>query len=334
MINHQEIGPFRKAVRRWYARHGRDLPWRRTRDPYAILVSEFMLQQTTVATVAPRYQEWLRRFPDFPALAAASEGEVLHAWQGLGYYSRARHLHAAARQICRDHAGRCPETLEQLRALPGVGRYTAQAVLAFAFDRPVGIVETNITRLLARLFNITQPVDAAPGQRLIWEQAGQLVPKRGAAAFNSALMDLGAVVCLPRAPQCGVCPVRKFCRAPNPSRLPLKRPRPQKTRLSEHHALMIKSGQILLQQCQRRWRGMWMLPALSSARTRAPLHISKFPFTHHEVTLRVFAARAPLVRSGDQRWFHLRRLQSIPIPSPHRRAIEGLVAHSELSVAR
>ncbi|HEY2124342.1 MAG TPA: A/G-specific adenine glycosylase [Chthoniobacterales bacterium] len=319
---------------RWYAKHGRDLPWRRTRDPYAILVSELMLQQTTVATVVPRYQEWLRRFPDFPTLAAASERQVLHAWQGLGYYSRARHVHAAARQICRDHAGRCPETLEKLRALPGVGHYTAQAVLAFAFDRPVGIVETNIARLLARLSNMTQPIDAAPGRRLMWAQASQLVPLRGAAIFNSALMDLGATVCLPRTPKCGICPVRKFCRATNPADLPVKRPRPKKTRLSEHHALTIKRDQILLQQCRQRWRGMWMLPPLSSARTRAPLHTRKFPFTHHEVTLRVFAARAPSVRSGEQRWFHLRRLESIPIPSPHRRAIEALVDSSELSVGR
>jgi A/G-specific adenine glycosylase len=147
-------------------------------------------------------------------------------------------------------------------------------------------------------------------------------------------MDVGATVCLPRAPQCGICPVRKFCSAPDPSKLPAKRPRPPKIRLSEHHALTLKRNQILLQQCRQRWRGMWMLPALSSARAQAPLHISKFPFTHHEVTLRVFAARAPSVRSREQRWFHLQRLESIPIPSPHRRAIEALVAPSELSVAR
>ncbi len=324
-INPQNLRAFQRTLLRWYARHGRDLPWRQTRDPYAILVSEFMLQQTQVATVIPYYIEWLRRFPDFPALAAASERQVLHAWQGLGYYSRARNLHAAARQICRDHGGRCPETSEELLALPGVGRYTAHAVLSFAFNQTVGLAETNIVRLLARLFNIAVPIDSSAGRNLIWDHASRLVPNHRAWEFNSALMDLGATICLPRAPRCEACPARKFCSAVDPAALPVKQPRPDKKKLSEHHALTIKSDHILLQQCQQRWRGMWMLPALSSARARAPLHVSKFPFTHHEVTLRVFAARAGRTPSRAQRWFPLRRLASIPIPSPHRRAIEALI---------
>ena len=327
LLNSAEaIKVFQSAPLRWYRRNGRDLPWRRTRDPYAILVSEFMLQQTQVAAVIPYYKEWLKRFPNFAALAAAPERDVLHAWQGLGYYSRARHLHSAARQISRDHKGRCPQTIDQILALPGVGRYTAHAVLTFAYDQPVGLAETNIVRLLARLFDITVPVDSSAGRNLIWNHASRLVPNDRAGAFNSALMDLGATVCLSGAPHCGICPVQKFCRASDPSTLPVKRPRPKKRKLSEHHAWLIERGRILLQKCQQRWRGMWMLPALASTRTCAPLHVSKFPFTHHEVTLQIFAARPASAPSREQRWFPLRSLESIPIPSPHRRAIEALLA--------
>src|SRR3712207_1900094 len=142
---------FRRTLLAWYGKHGRDLPWRHTRDPYAILVSEIMLQQTQVATVLPYYERWLQRFPDFHALAAANESDVLHAWQGLGYYARARNLHAAAKAVVSEHGGKFPE---QPSRLPGVGRYTANAVRTFAFDHSVPVVEANIARLLARLIDL------------------------------------------------------------------------------------------------------------------------------------------------------------------------------------
>jgi A/G-specific adenine glycosylase len=310
----------------WYRENGRDLPWRHTRDPYAILVSEFMLQQTQVAAVIPYYRKWLFRFPDFQSLAAAPEMEVLHAWQGLGYYSRARNLHATAKIISADFEGQCPQTAAELVALPGIGRYTAHAILTFAFNRPVAIVEANIGRLFARLFNISAPLASTEGRNAVWNHAAALVPARAAGAFNSALMDLGATVCVARLPKCGFCPVKKSCRSTDPLNRPVTQPRPKRKRLSERHAFTLKRKRILLQQCHQRWRGMWMLPTISSPEYKLPLHVSKFPFTHHEVTLQVFANRPGRIETPAQRWFPLRQLDSIPIPSPHRRAIDALLS--------
>jgi A/G-specific adenine glycosylase len=324
---------FHRRLLHWYSTNGRDLPWRRTDDPYAILVSEFMLQQTQVGTVLPFFDRWLKRFPTFAALAAASETEVLHAWQGLGYYTRATNLHAAAKRVVSHHRGVLPADPEILRTLPGMGRYTANAVATFAFDRSVPIVEANTARLIARLFNIRVPVDSARGRDALWRGATALVPKNGAGRFNSALIDLGAVVCVNRIPKCHTCPVHSFCRAPRPELLPVKRPRQQLERLTESHALNIKRGRVLLEQCSRRWRGLWMLPARHS-RTRidtAPIHTSVFPFTNHRIKLQVFrGARVDDQRQGC-RWFSIDRLNAVPIPSPHRRA---LVACLPLDVER
>src|SRR6266702_8807355 len=154
---------FRRSLLRWYRQHGRDLPWRRTRDPYAILVSEFMLQQTQVATVLSYYNKWLRRFPDFATLAHASEASVLHAWQGLGYYARARNLLATAEIVVNRYGGHFPHEIVRMRELPGIGRYTANAIATFAFDQSVPIVEVNTARVLTRLFNFQKPVDCTAG---------------------------------------------------------------------------------------------------------------------------------------------------------------------------
>jgi A/G-specific adenine glycosylase len=318
---------FRRELFRWFARHGRELPWRRTRDPYAILVSEFMLQQTQVATVIPYYSKWLRRFPDFAALAAASEHEVLHAWQGLGYYARARNLRAAARIVMEKHGGRFPKSLDAMRALPGVGRYTANAVATFAFNQSVPIVEANIVRVLARLSNLQIPIDTSHGRETLWQRASELLPNRGARIHNSALMDLGALVCGSR-PNCIVCPVRNFCGAGNPSELPIKRARPSIRLRIEHHGFSVRRGRVLLEQSQDRWRGMWMLPRLATVPAKhKPLHILEFPFTNHRITLAVFPQRAA-GRSAKslQRWFPIDGLDSIPLPSPHRRALERLLS--------
>src|SRR6266513_5018367 len=192
---------FQRAVLGWYRERGRDLPWRRTRDPYAILVSEFMLQQTQVGTVLPYYKNWLRRFPNFAALARASEAEVLHAWQGLGYYARARNLHATAKLVVDRHRGRFPRSIEQIVQLPGVGKYTAHAIATFAFDQSVPIVEANTSRVLSRLFDLQIPIDSTAGRNALWGRAARLVPKKSPALFNSALLDLGALVCVSRKPK-------------------------------------------------------------------------------------------------------------------------------------
>jgi A/G-specific adenine glycosylase len=317
---------FRRSLRAWYRRNGRDLPWRRTRDPYAILVSEFMLQQTQVAAVIPYYNEWMRRFPDLAALARASEQEVLHAWQGLGYYARARNLRATAIAMMEKHGGRFPRRLDAIQALPGVGRYTASAVATFAFDQSVPIVETNIARLLARLIDLQLPIDTSAGREMLWSRAKALLPSRASGTYNSALMDLGAIICTVR-PNCEICPVRSFCAATEPSVLPRKKARPALRLKTEHHSFFVRRRRVLLEQSQDRWRGMWMLPRLAKPpATVAPLHRSEFPFTNHRITLTVFGhTRAPRPTTPSQRWFPIDILDSVPLPSPHRRALVELL---------
>jgi A/G-specific adenine glycosylase len=195
----------------WYVEARRELPWRRSRDPYRILVSEMMLVQTTVAAVIPYFERFLAAFPDVRALAVASEAQVLKAWEGLGYYRRARQLHAAARQIVEDNGGIFPEDSEAIRNLPGVGRYVAGAILSFAFDQPEPIVEANSQRVLARVFAIDGELSLATTRERIWSAAGALVPSDGAGQFNQALIELGALVCTPREPSCLICPLSSLC---------------------------------------------------------------------------------------------------------------------------
>jgi A/G-specific adenine glycosylase len=318
---------FRRVLLAWYRKNRRDLPWRRTRDPYAILVSELMLQQTQVAAVIPYYREWMRRFPDFATLAAASEREILRAWQGLGYYARARHLRAAAQIVMEKHGGSFPRFADAIRALPGIGRYTANAVATFAFNQSLPIVEANIARLLARVLDLRIPIDSAAGRDALWTCAAALVPNHEAAIFNSALMDLGALVCGPR-PKCGACPVKKFCRARDPSILPIKKTRQTIKRCTEHHSFVVRRRRVLLEQSQDRWRGMWMLPRLAAPPAlRKPMHVSEFPFTNHRITLAVFPhENQPRKRTSTQRWFPIGTLDSIPLPSPHRRALGQILA--------
>jgi A/G-specific adenine glycosylase len=315
---------FRRALITWYRKHGRDLPWRRTRDPYAILVSEFMLQQTQVATVILFYDEWLRRFPDFSALSRASENDVLHAWQGLGYYARARNLHATASAVVDRHRGYFPRSIEQMQQLPGIGKYTANAVAAFVFNQSVPIVEANTARVLARLFNFRRSIESAAGLKTLWEYATTLIPKSNARMYNSALVDLGALICVPRKPKCAVCPVKKFCRAKNPEALPIKKSKPRTKRLIEKHAFVARQRKILLEQSRRRWRGMWILPRLETSGSDEPLHISTFPFTHHRITLMVYRRSAPKRIAPAQRWFE--SIDHVAMPSPHRRAALNLTA--------
>ncbi len=335
--SHPSIRDFRRSLLRWFRRNGRDLPWRKIRDPYAILVSEFMLQQTQVATVIPYYNKWLRRFPNFASVARASQNAVLHAWQGLGYYSRARNLHAAAKIVQARHGGVFPRDIVLIRKLPGVGRYTANAVATFAFNQPVPIVEANSSRVLARLFDMRVPIDSAIGREKLWKNAVQLVPNRNAARFNSALIDLGALVCLPDKPKCHVCPVKKFCRTKTPEKLPIKKSKPRTKQLVEEHAFVFRGGKILLERASARWLGMWMLPSLEhdclkQSSFGCAIYKSTFPFTHHRVTLIVHRCDGPRQIVMNQRWF--KSIDHIAMPSPHRRAAEALVSEPVLNAKK
>ena len=324
----QNSKSLRAALARWFHRHGRDLPWRRTRDPYAIMVSEFMLQQTQVVTVLDFYARWLVRFPDFQTLAAAGEADVLHVWQGLGYYSRARNLHRAAQHVVERHGGALPDDLAAIAALPGVGRYTAGAIASFAFDRATPIIDANIARVLARLLDLREPIDTARGSAILWATAEALLPARGGRLHNSALMELGALVCTPRAPQCPQCPVRAHCRAKNPASLPLKKPRRKTVALAEDCAWTVRDGRLLLaQQTGPRWRGLWKLPALTTPAPATKLLLAlDYPFTHHRVTLSVFAAVAPKKTAAHHRWVAPGEIETLALAAPHKRAILRLLA--------
>jgi A/G-specific adenine glycosylase len=312
----------------WFRKAARDLPWRRTRDPYAILVSEIMLQQTQVATVIPYYERWLSRFPDFATLAAADESEVLSVWQGLGYYSRARNLHRAAKTVVTTHGGEMPRDPALIRALPGIGRYTAGAVASFAFDLPEPLVDANVARVLARLLNLHTPIDSTAGQAALWSAAVALVPRKRSRIFNAALMELGAILCIPRSPQCLLCPIRKHCLAfakGTTDSLPKKKPRRKMVALAEHCAWIVQRGCVLLeQQTGPRWRGLWKLPTLPSAPPSEPLHTFDYPFTHHRITLNIFTQPAPVHLRESRSWHPLATLAALPLTAPHRRAIEHL----------
>lgn len=207
-----EVVPdFRRLLLRWFRRHGRDLPWRRTRDPYHVIVSEFMLQQTQVSRVEPYYRRFLERYPSLEALALAKGRMVREAWAGLGYYRRAENLHQLARRVMEEHAGAIPSDPAELRKLPGVGRYTAGAVASFAFERSAPAVDTNVARVIRRAFH-PRCSDRALSSR-IWRTAELIVPRRGksAWAFNQGIMELGALICTARLAKCGECPVRRAC---------------------------------------------------------------------------------------------------------------------------
>ena len=282
---------FRHALLEWYRAHHRALPWRvapaaagepaRFPDPYHVLVSEAMLQQTRVATVVDYFERFIREFETVEALAAADEQRVLRLWQGLGYYRRARHLHAAAREIVAEHGGRVPDRVEVLRKLPGVGPYTAGAVASIAYGRRAAAVDGNVARVLARLFTIDGPVNEPPVRRRLWELAEGLLPGGADAGnggtpgdFNQAVMELGARICTPRAPRCSVCPVGGWCEASargDAERWPVNgvkaAPRPV-----THRIVSVRRGERRLFVCRPDdglWAGLWEQPTLEGDVGRA-----------------------------------------------------------------
>jgi A/G-specific adenine glycosylase len=263
------IPALRRRLLAWYDRHRRDMPWRRTRDPYPVWLSEVMLQQTQVATARPYYDAFLERFPTLEALARARPAEVLASWAGLGYYRRARHLHEAARAVVRDHGGRVPDTAEAFGALPGVGRYTTAAVLSICFDRPLAVLDGNVARVLSRLHALPFAIRDPRGARALWARAAALVPMRRPGDWNQAMMELGAVICTPRAPACGRCPLRTRCRALALGRVadypPTVGRRPQES-IRRAVALIERGGRILMERRDGALlAGLWEPPGVELA---------------------------------------------------------------------
>jgi A/G-specific adenine glycosylase len=308
----------RSALLAWYERHKRDLPWRRTRDPYAIWLSETMLQQTRVETVIPYYERFLARFPTVQSLADAEPDEITRLWSGLGYYSRARNLHAAARKIAGEHGGALPSDVEALRELPGVGRYTAGAVASIAFDRAAPIVDGNVVRVLARVLDLREDATTPATQARLWETAEALANGPRPGDLNQALMELGALICTPRAPKCLLCPLREDCRAlaaGDPEALPVKKKAAAPKPIASVAAVTTRSGKFL---AVRRppaglLGGLWDLPGGELAAKEEPeaalaralreklglalagvakLGAVQHQFTHRALTLHVFRAEA------------------------------------------
>ncbi len=346
----------RRRLVEWFRAEQRDLPWRRTRDPYAIWISEAMLQQTRVETVVSYWERFLARFPDIAALAAASEDDVLAAWSGLGYYRRARALRAAAQRIVEAHGGAFPRDIDAVRALPGVGPYTAGAVLSIAFDAPVALVDGNVVRVLARWLGCE--LEHAAASRWAWGEAERLVPSAGGAGeWNQALMELGASVCTPRAPACDRCPLREHCFAREHGRqaeLPRAKPRATPIDVELECAWLERRGEVLLEQrpATGRMAGLWQLPTVQLAAGAegvelfparyvseqiapygAPLLSQRHSITRHRIVANVRAARGQGLRASPPlAWVARERLAGLALTGMAKKALRSLVGSTSSDV--
>ena len=314
----------------WYTRGHRDLPWRRTRDPYRIWISEIMLQQTRSAAVKPYYARFLDRFPNVESLAAAPDEQVLALWSGLGYYSRARNLWRAARAVV--DAGRFPRDYESLRGLPGVGDYTAAAIASIAFGEARAVLDGNVLRVVARVEADPSDIGASTTRDRFRAMAQDWLGNHDPAAFNQALMELGATVCLPRNPRCGECPVARCCEArarDMASQFPVKLRRRQAIRLEEVLLVVRHRGRVLLRQRGsevRRMAGFWDLPApgdLPQARVVAEIGEFRHTITHHHYCFTVVASSVPAAASlrPPFRWVSHHELVDIPLSTTARKGL-------------
>ena len=343
----------------WYAAHHRDLPWRRTPEPYAIWVSEVMLQQTQVATVKPYFERWMKAFPTLQSLAHAEEASVLAHWQGLGYYSRARSLQRGARYVVENLSGQIPTQPTELQALPGVGPYTAGAIASIAFERDAPLVDGNVARVLARLFALTGPVQKPPIKQHLWVLAEALIPQGKARHFNQALLELGAWCCTPTKPRCSDCPVRGQCaalRSGQVDSIPAPQLRPKTTVIEAVAALVVRRGEWLVTQLPAnapRWAGMWQFPnrevpaggskeraaeqcltELTRGRSSAgeQLFELKHSVTRYRIHLRAIecslaeAARTPAY-AAVVRWVTPAAAEALAMPAAHRKIMRWLGAN-------
>lgn len=323
----KHLPALQNALHTWFDKNGKKLPWRQTRDPWAILISEIMLQQTTVAAVIAnqRFEKFLEEFPDLETISKADEAQLLKAWEGLGYYNRVRNLQKTAIAVLTHHNGDFPKDANILETLPGIGKYTAGAVSSFAFNRAFPIVDANVARVLARIFDFQQEVDSTSGQRQLWDWAKQLLDSKKPRLFNSALMELGQTHCSVKNPSCLVCPLSKFCQSATPENLPKKKPKKKMLQIEEHALLHLMDGKIFLTKEEgSRRKGFWRLP-LASADEIAHLEaesIHRYTITNHKVTMSLY--RVADIK-GDGEFFTTQELETLPIASPIRRAIESVI---------
>lgn len=339
----------RRRLLHWFGKHARPLPWRATRDPYAIWVSEVMLQQTQVATVIPYFERFLARFPDVRSLAAAEEQVVLKLWEGLGYYRRARSLHQAARRLVEAGHTTIPHDAEFVSSLPGFGRYTTNAVLSQAFEARLPILEANSERVLCRLMDIDGDSKANATQKQLWQIAAELVPAKRPGDFNQALMELGALVCKPSAPACGECPWSRHCEARKQNRqhdLPRRAARPATVAVAEVAIVVRKRDSVLLMQRgdAGRWQNMWEFPHVEVDEGESHEHAAKrlvtalgieadFPkdlgtirhsVTRFRIDMRCIACRyrrgkARRTHHQSVKWVSINDLHALPFSTPQRR---------------
>lgn len=328
-MSHPHAKEIAQALVDWFTVHGRDYPWRRTTDPWAVLVSEIMLQQTTIPTVLGRYESWMAQFPTPAALAAATEEAALRSWEGLGYYRRVRALQAAARAIVQQHGGIFPQTEAGIRNLPGIGDYTVGAVLSFAFNQPAPLVDANVARVFARLCNDSTPVDSPAGRRKQWTLAAEMVHQTNPRAYNSALMELGQTICTGGTPTCLLCPVREWCRAENPADLPVKLPKKEITAVEHHDILQLTAAGILLEKQAggKRHEGMYRLPRRSPEECSTLPHLAdqKYSITRYRVTRHLYRAADDLPTREGEEVIPFERLAAIPMASPDRKILARFI---------
>ena len=350
------IDAIRTRLIQWFIRSARPLPWRdEPRDPYAVWISEVMLQQTRVDVVVGYYRRWLQRFPDVRTLAAAPLDDVLKAWEGLGYYSRARNIHRAAAAIVARHDGQLPASLEALRALPGIGAYTAGAVASIAFGLDEPVLDGNVKRVLCRLFRVEDDPARGATLRRLWDLARQLLPAGQAGTFNEALMDLGATICIPRTPRCDVCPVAKQCRAFQEGvqdELPRRRARKPVPHYDIAAAVVWKKGRMLIDQRKPEGLlgGLWELPGgkvepgetredavVREVREEVGLEVTvrgyltsvDHAYSHFRITLHVFecdwvSGTARPIACEQVRWVRPSQLAEYAFPAANNRVFEVL----------
>lgn len=317
-----------KELISWYQENARDLPWRRTNDPYAIWVSEIMLQQTRVETVIPYYIRWMAELPTLSALVSADQDQVLKLWEGLGYYSRALNLHKAAALVIENFDGKLPNDRKSLESLPGIGRYTAGAIASIAFNKQAPILDGNIKRVFTRLFDITTPIKTSQTEKELWIIAEELLPEANPGDFNQALMELGALICLPKNPNCEVCPLKSSCLAQElnlQSFRPVREEKAPPPHLQVTAAVIENNGKVLLAKrpAEGLLGGMWEFPGgkqeenetLPETLTReikeelkATIQVGEFlgtydhAYTHYKVTLHAY--RCHLLSDDLQMHYH------------------------------